>query len=174
VICPRPTAARAKLNCMSLGIPRVAQHALDISDAAAPFAHDVDPEALFRRAHEARDRAYAPYSQLRIGAALLTSTGDVFTAGNVENGSYGLTICAERAAVARAVAEGQTDLVAIAVSGDTERVHTLACCGACLQVLAEFDPAGRLVVAFPSGDVLRVTLLRELLPVQFRLRPEAS
>lgn len=159
---------------MSLEIRSLAPSALDISPAAAPFVHDVDPEALFRRAHEARQRAYAPYSQLRVGAALKTSSRDVYTAGNVENGSYGLTICAERAAVVRAVAEGHTSFVGLAVAGETERVHTLSCCGACLQVLAEFDPAGGIVVAFPSGDGLRVMLLRELLPVRFMLRLGAS
>lgn len=113
--------------------------------------------------------AYAPYSGFSVGAALLTESGHVISAGNVENGSYGLTICAERAAVVRALAEGHRDFRAIAVAGNTQQVETLASCGACLQVLAEFDVAGRLEVVFPDEGRLRVELLQDLLPVQFRL-----
>lgn len=139
------------------------------ADDARELARDVDVAALYARAQTATERAHAPYSKFRAGAALLTRDGEIVTGCNVENVSYGLTICAERAAVARAVAEGHRDFVAIAVATGTDRVHTVASCGACLQVLAEFDPDETLLVIFPEGDVLRVTRLAELLPVRFRL-----
>lgn len=134
------------------------------------MVRNLDIEGLMAHANEARERAYAPYSNFRVGAAILTAGGDVITGGNVENGSFGVTICAERCAIVRAVAEGHRDFAAIAVSGDTEQVHTLACCGACLQVLAEFDPDETLIVMFPEGDSLRVRCLSDLLPVRFRFR----
>jgi cytidine deaminase len=145
---------------------------LFISDRAADVARRLNVEHLFGRARQAADRAYAPYSGARVGAALLVGDGEIITAGNVENSSYGLTICAERSAVAGAVAHGHRDFVAIAVAAETERVHTVAPCGACLQVLAEFDPDDLMVVIFPEGEALRVMLLAELLPVRFRLRSE--
>jgi cytidine deaminase len=142
---------------------------VSIAEDAREIARDVDVDALYASALTAAERAYAPYSKFRAGAALLTRDGEIVTGCNVENCSYGLTICAERAAVARAVSEGHRDFVAIAVAPDTDRVHTVASCGACLQVLAEFDPDETLLAIFPEGDVLRVTLLSELLPVRFRL-----
>jgi cytidine deaminase len=130
-----------------------------------------DPEQLYQLAEKARADAYAPYSNFTVGAALLTTSGRIITAGNVENASFGLTICAERSAVVHALAVGQRDFFAIAVAGDTDRVHTLAPCGACLQVLAEFDMHDDLQVVFPEGDELRVEPLSRLLPVRFRLHP---
>jgi cytidine deaminase len=131
----------------------------------------LDVVGLYKAAEEARRLAYAPYSGFTVGAAILTDSGEVVTGGNVENGSYGVTICAERAAVVRAVAEGHQAFRAIAVAGDTDRVETLASCGACLQVLSEFDGFGRLEVIFPDHGQLRVEPLRALLPVQFKLTP---
>jgi len=142
---------------------------LSISDAARPYVDGIDVEALYEKAVAARECAYAPYSGFRVGAALLTSGGHVVTGANVENASYGLTICAERASVVRAVAEGHAEFIAITIAGDTDRVHTVASCGACLQVLAEFDAGDRLLVVFPEGSALRVALLHDLLPVRFRL-----
>lgn len=143
-----------------------------VSDCALEKAGQLDIHALYARANNARERAHAPYSRFRVGAALLTGSGEIITAGNVENSSYGLTICAERAAVVRAVAEGHSDFEVIAIAGDTDRAHTVAPCGACLQVLAEFDTNGALLVAFPEGRSLRVACLSELLPVRFRLRAD--
>lgn len=145
---------------------------LSISDRAADVARRLNLEHLFGRAGQAADRAYAPYSSSRVGAALLVGDGEIITAGNVENSSYGLTICAERSAVAGAVAHGHRDFVAIAVAAKTDRVRTVAPCGACLQVLAEFDPDNLMVVIFPEGEALRVMLLAELLPVRFRFQSE--
>jgi cytidine deaminase len=129
-------------------------------------------DRLHQAAEEARENAYAPYSGLAVGAALLARSGELFVGANLENGSYSLTICAERAAVAQAIARGVRDFTAIAVAGTSNRVETLPCCGACLQVLAEFDE-GNLAVAFPDHGGLRVSRLSEMLPVRFSLRAGA-
>ncbi|HAF02174.1 MAG TPA: cytidine deaminase, partial [Spartobacteria bacterium] len=96
-------------------------------------------EELVKAALQARNYAYAPYSKFSVGCALLTKSGKIFTGCNVENISLGLTICAERAAVAAAIAEGEKDFVAIAVVTDSDAPALP--CGACRQVLAEFNPA---------------------------------
>jgi cytidine deaminase len=110
----------------------------------------------------ARERAYAPYSRFTVGAALRAADGAIYVGCNVENASYGLTICAERNAVAHAVARGARDFVAIAVvteSGVTP-------CGACRQVLVEFGPAMAVIVA-DAHDNYRIYRLGELLPDAF-------
>ena len=123
--------------------------------------------SLVAAARAARARAYAPYSGYRVGAALRTEGGEVISAANVENASYGLTICAERAAVAAAVAAGHRRFEAVAVAADGP--EPASACGACRQVLHEF-PAGprlRVVLAGESGDAFVVTTLDELLPGGF-------
>jgi len=107
-------------------------------------AAGVSDRELVAAANAARALAYTPYSGFRVGAALLTGDGVVIPAGNVENASYGLTICAERAAVCAALASGQRRFVAIAVV--TDRPDPVTPCGACRQVLREF----------PEGPALRV------------------
>ncbi|HIC94094.1 MAG TPA: cytidine deaminase [Anaerolineae bacterium] len=116
-------------------------------------------EELIALAAEARERAYAPYSRFAVGAALLAKSGRVYTACNVENVSYGLSVCAERAAVFKAISEGEREFEAIAVV--TEKGVTP--CGACRQVLREFGEDLRVIVADASGRY-RVFGLRELLP----------
>lgn len=127
--------------------------------------------ALIAAAVRAARRAHAPYSGFRVGAALRTATGRIVTGGNVENASYGLTLCAERAAVARALAQGHSRFSALAVAaGQGDPVYP---CGACLQVLAEFCPPDFPILLAPldrPGLVTRVTLGR-LLPKAFRFRP---
>ena len=126
---------------------------------------------LVAAARAARARAYAPYSGFRVGAALLTEQGDVITAANVENASYGLAICAERSAVVAAVAAGSRRFVAIAVAGNGPDPVTP--CGACRQVLREF-PAGpdlEVLCAGETGEELITTTLGALLPDSFG--PEA-
>jgi len=121
-------------------------------------------EELVRVASLARQRAHAPYSEYRVGAAIRTKRNKVHSGANVENASYGLTVCAERTAAFAAVSAGDTAFDAIAIVIDDERLPTP--CGACRQVLAEFSPDMRVILA-TTGDKRKVTTLRELLPDPF-------
>jgi cytidine deaminase len=124
--------------------------------------HDAKP--LVAAAIDARNRAYAPYSRFQVGAAVLTSSGAVFAGCNVENASYGLTMCAERAAVAAAVAAGQQEFVAVAVV--SKGGH--APCGACRQVLTEFGSTMQVVLVDADDQSrMRTTKLDQLLPEGF-------
>ena len=118
---------------------------------------------LIALAAQARTSAYTPYSSYPVGAALLAASGEVYTGCNVENASYGLTICAERTAVVKAVCAGERDFEAIAVV--TENGGSP--CGACRQVLSEFAGNMRVLVADAAGNC-RTWSLSELLPDQFR------
>jgi cytidine deaminase len=118
---------------------------------------------LIKMAVEARQRAYAPYSNYWVGAALVTSSGRFFTGCNVENASYPNGLCAERVAVFKAVSEGEREFVAIAVvtgNGGTP-------CGACRQVLAEFGLDTLVLIADADGSLKQETRLDELLPGAF-------
>jgi cytidine deaminase len=111
---------------------------------------------------EARLKAYAPYSEFRVGAALLTEDGRVFTGGNVENISFGLTMCAERVAIGNAVQSGATKLSLLAITSDS--AEPIVPCGACRQVLAEFSPDLPIVSSTLAGLTQRFTL-NNLLPL---------
>jgi cytidine deaminase len=126
------------------------------------LAKDYGP--LVAQALAASRHAHAPYSRFHVGAAVLTASGDAFAGCNVENASYGLTICAERAAVCAAVAAGHKQIVAVAVV--TQGGHSP--CGACRQVLAEFGPTMEVIMA-DADDTSRVTTttLDKLLPSSF-------
>ena len=131
----------------------------------------VDWSALCAAARAAAARAYAPYSKYRVGAALLAADGAVFAGCNVENASYGLTNCAERTALFKAVSEGRRDFVAIAIAGGTAKSPALPC-GACRQVLAEFCGPDTPVAVVPlkrGAPVVRP--LSAYLPFSFSLRP---
>jgi cytidine deaminase len=134
-------------------------------------SHPATPEehALWDLAVEVRERAYAPYSNFPVGAALRVDGGEIVTGANVENGSYGLTICAERAAVAAAVSQGHRRFEAIAVATDPAAL-TGSPCGACRQVLAEF--ARDMPVTYQRDGKLVTESVSELLPATFELRPE--
>jgi cytidine deaminase len=124
------------------------------------------PNELIAQAKLAAEKAYAPYSKFRVGAALLAASGEVFCGANVENASYGLTICAERAAVACGVSAGARKFTALALfSPDADQ--PLYPCGACLQVLAEFAEEMKIYTQDGSGKILRTTL-KVLLPKAFR------
>ena len=119
-------------------------------------------EELIGLAREARQRAYAPYSRFAVGAALLGRSGRVYAACNVENVSYGLSICAERAAVFKAVSEGEQEFEALAVVTSAAGSP----CGACRQVLAEFNYNMTVYVADTEGQYQAFTV-EELLPEAF-------
>lgn len=120
--------------------------------------------ALVESAREVRPRAWCPYSRFPVGAAVRTADGTIHTGVNVENASFGLTLCAERVAIVQAITAGHTKIEAVAVV--TEK--GAAPCGACRQVLREFAAprACRVLIATPDG-IARVVSLAELLPLSF-------
>jgi cytidine deaminase len=119
---------------------------------------------LVEAARKARAHAYSPYSGVRIGAAVLTSDGSIFTGANVENASYGLACCAERTAIFKAVSEGKRKIVAIAVVGKSEDFTRP--CGACRQVMVEFNPRMKVLRRGIDGFAEEDTAA-ELLPAHF-------
>jgi cytidine deaminase len=135
--------------------------------AAIQQVSSQERERLLQAASAALQRAYAPYSKFQVGAAVLAESGQVYTGCNVENASYGLTICAERAAVCAAIAaEGpRMKIRALAVRS----VPVVACspCGACRQVIFEFGPDA--LVFFQGSDGVAQATARELLPAGFVL-----
>ena len=121
---------------------------MPLSEAAA--AHEaIDLDELLARARKAREAAYAPYSQFRVGAAVATDRG-VFSGANVENASYGLSICAERVAASCAVAAGARRIDAVAVTSSAS--GPASPCGACRQFLYEFGPGMTVVSEGTSGE----------------------
>lgn len=133
--------------------------------AAGPLALGPGDEELVRVASLARERAYAPYSKYKVGAAIRTRRNKIHAAANVENASYGLTVCAERCAAFTAVASGETkdwDAIAVVIAGDV----LPSPCGACRQVLHEFAPGLRVILATTTGR-RTVTTLAQLLPDAF-------
>lgn len=119
---------------------------------------------LIEKAKKARLKAYAPYSKFKVGAALLTKSGKVYTGANVENSTFGLTVCAERIAAFKAVSSGDKNFVKIAIVADKNPPVTP--CGACRQVLSEFVQDLKIVCANLQGKVERYNL-KELLPEAF-------
>lgn len=118
---------------------------------------------LSQEALEVREKAYAPYSQYFVGAALLGKSGKIYTGCNVENASYGLTICAERTAIFKAISEGEREFRAIAIvtrGGGTA-------CGACRQVLNEFNPEMAVISLDDDLYIHQETTLEKLLPEAF-------
>lgn len=120
-----------------------------------------DAELLARASH-ARERAYAKYSRFAVGAALLTSDGEIFLGCNVENVSFGLTMCAERVAIGNAVQAGCTAFERMAIVADSSR--PVVPCGACRQVMAEFNPVLPIISATSTGTTEEFSL-GTLLPV---------
>ena len=124
------------------------------------------PEELVQQALGIREKAYAPYSHFKVGAAVLTDDGEVFTGCNVENASYGLTVCAERVALFKAISRGRRSFSAIAIVAETD--NYCSPCGACRQVLAEFGGGTKVYMANRKGEYLEMTVA-ELLPAAFNL-----
>ena len=127
----------------------------------------IDWNGLIEMAKRAAEKAYANYSRFKVGAALLTDDGKIFTGCNVENSSYGLTVCAERVAVFKAVSEGHLRFKAIVVY--TEARPPARPCGACLQVLSEFGPELEICCVNAEGDKDNFTL-KDLLPEGFTFK----
>ena len=133
-----------------------------------PAARSPADTALVAAARTARAAAYAPYSHFAVGAALLTDDGRVFSGCNVENASYGLTICAERVAVGNMVAAGGGRILAVAVVAASPAGAPVAPCGACRQVLAEFGLQARVLLAPPDpAGPWFTTTVADLLPHTF-------
>ncbi|MFZ5640298.1 MAG: cytidine deaminase [Bacillota bacterium] len=130
------------------------------------MSHDLSEnqiQELIARARETMGQAYAPYSRFRVGAALLTKNGRIFTGCNVENASYGLTNCAERTAVFKAVSEGDKGISALALIADTD--DYCVPCGACRQVMAEFGDFP--VIQANRAGAYKINNVSELLPGAF-------
>lgn len=121
-------------------------------------------QELLQQARQAREAAYAPYSNFPVGAAVLTADGRIFTGCNIENASFGATVCAERVAIFTAVAAGQRQITALAVIADTPA--PVAPCGLCRQVLQEFGPECQVVMGNLQGEY-NVVKMGALLPHPF-------
>lgn len=139
---------------------------MDIRESgAAPVAGDV-VERMVETARSFAQRAYVPYSHFPVGAAVLTADGEIIGGVNIENASYGLTVCGERVAIFTAAAAGHREIVAVAVSAPKAAGTTP--CGACRQVMNEFKPVnGDLLVILDEGERVRQVPLGHLLPESF-------
>ena len=130
---------------------------------------EADLSALMAAARDAQASAYAPYSNFAVGAAVLTSDGTIFQGCNIENASFGLTVCAERVALFHAVAAGRMDITAIAVV--TSAATLAKPCGACRQVIAEFSRADSpiVILSITASGLTATDTITELLPDNFTL-----
>jgi cytidine deaminase len=125
---------------------------------------DKERTNLIAVASKAREHAHAPYSHFRVGVALRANSGRIFTGCNIENSTFGLTLCAERVAVFKALSEGERGFNAVAVIADTERLTPP--CGACRQILWEFCRDAEVILANLSGQ-MAVRRMSDLLPDAF-------
>ncbi|MEW8992844.1 cytidine deaminase [Clostridium sp.] len=125
----------------------------------------MDIKELVKRAIDAREKAYVPYSKFKVGAAIEMEDGSVFTGCNIENASYGATNCAERTAIFKAISEGHSIMKKIAIVGDMS-TYT-APCGICRQVIAEFAAKDIEIVLIKNKDEYIVKTLEEILPGAF-------
>jgi cytidine deaminase len=125
-------------------------------------------ERLLRCARKVMKNAYAPFSKFRVGAAILTSKGQIFEGCNVENSSYGMTNCAERTAIFSAIAKHGPKLEILAVAVATDHDGPCSPCGACRQVIYEFGPQA--IIFYQGKDGPKRSLITDLLPEGFRLK----
>ena len=128
---------------------------------------DKNVERLIKAAKKARENAFAPFSNFSVGAAVETKGGKIFTGCNVENASYGLTMCAERVAIFKAISEGEREFVKLAVVADTENLTPP--CGACRQIIWEFCGDAEIILASLTGES-ETFQIRELLPRAFDVK----
>ena len=124
-------------------------------------------QQLINKAYEAMNNSYSPYSKFKVGAAVLTSDGQVYTGGNIENVSYGATICAERTAIFKAVSEGHTKIQKLAIVSMT-RKYTYPC-GMCRQVMSEFMDEEGIIILSDDEYGLKEYRFNEILPYCFSL-----
>ena len=127
----------------------------------------MNSQQLLNKAKEVMNNAYAPYSNFKVGAAILTESGDVYTGCNIENASYGATICAERTAAVKAVSEGHRRFLKIAIVS-MEGTYTYPC-GMCRQFLSEFMADDGMVIVEDSTEGIKEIAFKELLPLSFSL-----
>ena len=133
-------------------------------DARQNALHDTQHGALIAAARTAREHAHAPYSNFRVGAAIRAKSGRIFTGCNVENATFGLTLCAERVAIFKAISEGERGFDAVAVVADTGALTPP--CGSCRQILWEFCGDAEVILANLNGKVERYRM-SALLPKPF-------
>ena len=126
-------------------------------------------EELLKRAKDVRKNSYSPYSRFKVGAALLCDSGKIYVGTNIENASYGATLCAERSAVSAAVANGENKFTAIAIAGGSDKLEFCPPCGICRQVLAEFADRDFKVILCDESD-MKIFNLFDLLPESFSLK----
>ena len=125
----------------------------------------MDNKEMICLAKKASENAYSPYSGIKVGAALVCGNGKIYTGANVENASYGATICAERTAFVKAVSEGEREFEAIAIAGS---IRNLVPCGMCRQFMAEFNPKLQVIYEDEEGNMVE-TSLETLFPQGFSL-----
>lgn len=120
---------------------------------------------LMKLAEKAYENSYSPYSGIKIGAAIRAGSGKIYTGTNIENASYGATICAERSAISKAVSDGETEVTAVAVTGDIDDYAYP--CGICRQVISEFMKPDMEIAVSGKNKEMKVFKLKELLPSAF-------
>lgn len=124
----------------------------------------MDVNLLVEKAKEARKNSYSPYSEYKVGAAVLGKSGKIYSGCNVENASYELAVCAERTAIVKAISEGEKEIEAVAVVTDSKTPGSL--CGGCRQMLAEFGYTAKVITANMRGDI-KIETLDRILPDAF-------
>ncbi|AUJ26446.1 Cytidine deaminase [Virgibacillus dokdonensis] len=123
-------------------------------------------QALIEAAKTIREKAYVPYSNFQVGAALQTGSGNIYTGCNIENAAYPVTCCAERVAIFQAIANGEKSFTEMAVVADTER--PVPPCGSCRQVMSEFFPSDMLIHLTNLKEDIKTVKMEELLPFSFQ------
>lgn len=131
----------------------------------------VTDEELFEHAQSARERAYAPYSRFKVGAALIDETGRIHIGCNVENAAYPLGACAERSAISVMVSQGGATIKRIAILGGRKTIEACAPCGGCRQAISEFAGVDTVILLKDEAGAIRRHTVSEMLPLAFRLAP---
>jgi len=130
----------------------------------------IDCEELVKMAINVKEQAYAPYSKFKVGAVLVTQNNKIYTGVNIENATYGATVCAERTAILKAVSEGERKIIKIIIASDS--IDYIYPCGICRQMLAEFGNDDMEIICTKNTGEYIIKKLGELLPNAFRLLEE--